>query len=274
MHFNSQIKRAGLSKIERFLIDGMLGKGKEIINSEDVMTELTFSKERANLILSKLSRKGWLQRLKAGIYRIVPMGSASGNPITENSWSVAMELFSPGYIGGWSAVEQLDLTEQIFNTTFVFTATIQRKINHIVAGVHFRTKHIDEKNIFGTNKIWNNNKPILISDIHRTLIDILDDPSVGGGGRAMIDIAKEYSQKKDAKLESLWSYSEKLNHGSVFKRLGFIGEKVLGMPINMLESIHAKCKNGIILLDPQGPKSGKVYNRWGLQVNIPEDDLK
>lgn len=42
MHFNSEIKQAGLSQTERFLIDGMLGKGKEIINSEDVMTELLF----------------------------------------------------------------------------------------------------------------------------------------------------------------------------------------------------------------------------------------
>jgi predicted transcriptional regulator of viral defense system len=274
MQVNSEIKYAGLSQIERLLIDNMLGRGKEIINSDDVMIEMSFSKQRSNLILSKLSRKGWLQRLKAGIYRIVPMGSDAGKSVTENSWPVAMELFSPGYIGGWSAAEQLDLTEQIFNTTFVFTATTQRKINHIAAGVHFRTKHIDERNIFGTNKIWNNNKPVVISDIHRTLIDILDDPSVGGGGRAMIDIAKAYSKKKDAKLESLWSYSEKLNHGSVFKRLGFIGEKVLEMPINMLERIHAKCKTGIILLDPQGPKLGKVDNRWGIRVNIPEDDLK
>ena len=274
MKINSEIRHAGLSQLERLFLDTMLGKGKEIINSEDLMIEMSFSKQRSNLMLSILSRKGWLQRLKAGIYRIVPMGSASGNSITENSWPVAMELFSPGYIGGWSAAEQLDLTEQIFNTTFVFTATTQRKINHIIAGVHFRTKHIQERNIFGMNKIWNNNKPILISDIHRTLIDILDDPSVGGGGRAMIDIAKAYSQKKDAKPESLWSYSEKLNHGSVFKRLGFIGEKILKMPINMLESIHAKCKTGIILLDPQGPKTGKLYNRWGIRVNIPEDDLK
>ena len=273
MHVKYGNKQAGLTKTERFLIDSMLRQGKEIIHSDDVMTELAYSKERANLMMSRLSKKGWLQRLKAGIYRIVPLGSDSGNPIAEDSWAIAMELFSPGYIGGWSAAEQLDLTEQIFNTSFVFTATVQRKINQVVAGIHFRTKHLDEKDIFGVNKIWNNNKPILISDLHRTLIDVLDDPSVGGGGRAMVDIAKSYHQKKEMNVETLWSYSEKLNHGAVFKRLGLIGEKILKIPAPMLEEIKGKCKSGIILLDPQGPKSGIVNNKWGIRINIPEDDL-
>jgi|GEM_PF-6032200 len=45
------------------------------------------------------------------------MASESDEP-----WAVAQKLFVPCYVGGWSAAEYWDFTEQIFNSTLVVLA--------------------------------------------------------------------------------------------------------------------------------------------------------
>lgn len=266
-------KQAGLGQAERHVIDTMTRLGKLVIRTDDLEKELHYTKTNSNLILSRLSKKGWLQRLRSGVYRIIAFGADNTNPTPEDAWAVAMELFSPCYITGWTAAEHWELTEQIFNSTIIFSAQKQRKKQHSIAGLIYRTKFIPLEDIFGTKKIWSSNKQILIADIHRTIIDILDDPEIGGGGRHTIDIVKNYWQKKEANIESLCQYAEKLKHGAVIKRLGFVAEKIMGLSSPLLEDLHSKIKTGIIKFDPNGPNSGPIITRWGIRINIPLGDI-
>jgi predicted transcriptional regulator of viral defense system len=267
------IKQAGLGNKERQLIDAVIGSGKTIIHGSQLQQEFGYSNAAANLMLSRLYQKGWLQRLKAGVYRIVPLGSDSANPIPEDAWTIAMEMFAPAYIGGWTAAEHWDLTEQIFNTTVVFSAHKQKSTDQTVIGLSFKIKFLQQKNLFGTTKIWSENMPIQLSDLHRTLIDVLDDPAIGGGGRSMIDIFMAYKDKKEADPEMLWQYARQLDNGGIFKRLGFLSERILKAPVDYLEKIQTECNTGIVLLDPQGPRTGPIIKRWGIRINIPLADV-
>ncbi|HEY4110071.1 type IV toxin-antitoxin system AbiEi family antitoxin domain-containing protein, partial [Puia sp.] len=124
MNLESQ-EQKGLSARERQIIDALVRQGKQIIRPEDLQSLPNGIAGRPNLILSRLTKKGWLQRLRAGVYRILPLGSESVNMIAEDAWLIAVEIFAPCYIGGWSAAEHWDLTEQIFNKTLVITAKKQ-----------------------------------------------------------------------------------------------------------------------------------------------------
>ena len=273
MHLNYNNEQAGVSQLERQIIDTMIRSGNLVVRAADLEKGFNYTKLNANLVLSRLCKKGWLQRLKSGVYRIIPLGSDSANPMPDDAWAIAMELFSPCYISGWTAAEHWDLTEQIFNSTVIFTAQKQRKKDHVIAGLNYSIKSIPQKSIFGTKKIWSSNKPVLIADLHRTIIDILDDPAIGGGGRHTMDIVKAYCKKKEADPDILWQYAEKLDHGAVIKRLGFIAEKMMRMPDNWLTNLRSKIKTGIIDFDPNGPQSGPIITKWGIRINIPLDDL-
>lgn len=273
MHLKYNKNQAGIGQTERFALDALSRLNRAVIRAKDLENALGYKHAIANLVLSRLAKKGWLQRLKSGVYRIIPLGSENVDAIPENAWSIAMELFTPCYLTGWTAAEHWELTEQIFNSIVVFTAQKQRKKNIAVAGLQYQTKLISEKEIFGIKKIWLNNTPILIADIHRTIIDSLDDPNVGGGGRHMIDMVKTYLQNKDASADRLFEYAKKLNHTVVFKRLGLIAEKIMHLPDTFLDKLHAKIKTGIILLDPHGPRTGPIITRWGIRINIPLSDL-
>jgi predicted transcriptional regulator of viral defense system len=140
MHLKYNSEQAGISKTERHIIDTLTRLGKLIIRPIDLEKKLGYGRKQSNLILSRLCRKGWLQRLKAGVYRIVPIGSESASLIPEDAWAIAMELFSPCYISGWTAAEHWELTEQIFNSTVVLTGHKQRKKEITIAGLVYRTK--------------------------------------------------------------------------------------------------------------------------------------
>ena len=58
----------------------------------------------------------WVAR---GLYGPVPLEPERSDLLLEDSWPVAIGLYSPCCIGGWSAAEHWDLTEQIFRTAVV-----------------------------------------------------------------------------------------------------------------------------------------------------------
>jgi len=263
---------SGIGQEERRVLDTMAKLGRLVIHARDLEQQLGFTRKKANLMLSRLFKKSWLQRLKSGAYRAVPSG-ADANSIPEDAWAIAMELFSPCYISGWTAAEHWELTEQIFNSTIVFTAQKQRKKECVISGLAYITKFVNMKNMFGTQKIWSSNTPILIADIHKTIIDILDDPQIGGGGRHVIDIIKAYLQNKNADPSVLWQYAEKLNSGAIFKRLGFITDKLVKPTPEWLGKLQTKIKSGIIKLDPGGPNTGPINTKWGVRINIASEDL-
>lgn len=264
----------GLGQTERHVLNELSRIGRPVIAAEDLEHILGFNRKASNLVLSRLCKKGWLQRLRSGIYRIIPFGSESADPLPDDGWAIATALFSPCYISGWSAAEHWELTEQIFNTTVVFTSLKQRKSEQIVSGLKYRTKHVPIDSIFGVKKIWSSNVPVQIADIHRTIIDVLDDPEIGGGGRHTVDIVREYFLQKDANPDKLFEYAARLGHGSVFKRLGVIGEAFASFSEDMLKNLHNNIKTGIIKFDPHGPDTGPIISKWGVRVNIPLEDLK
>ena len=92
MNLNYNDGQAGIGQTERQALDMLSRLGKPTIRAHDLETTLGYSREISNLMLSRLCKKGWVQRLKSGIYRIVPLGSESANPVPEDAWAIAMEL--------------------------------------------------------------------------------------------------------------------------------------------------------------------------------------
>ena len=64
---------AGLSLQERKIISHFSALEKNTINADDLVELHPCKRATANQILSRLAQKGWLQRLKQGIYTIVPL---------------------------------------------------------------------------------------------------------------------------------------------------------------------------------------------------------
>jgi predicted transcriptional regulator of viral defense system len=271
MNIPSYNEQNSLSQRERLIVNSFIADGKQIIRLADLMPFLPTNPSNPNAVISRLAKKGFLQRLKAGVYRFTLPRSTWTNPVPEDAWMIARELFSPCYIGGWTAAEHWQLIEWPLQKTVIITGKKQRATEHSIAGLSFRTRCIPGKKVFGTEKILSHNAEIEMSDVHRTLIDILVDPSIGGGGPAAIDIATSYAKKNEADPDILLNYAQRLDNRAVFRRLGVIAEYIFCVPESYLAEVQSRCKDGLVLWDPQRPKSGPVINRWGIRMNMPID---
>jgi len=263
---------AGLSAQQRRILGSFVANEMVVVRAEDVQEIHPVSRKAANLLLSRLHQKGWLRRLKRGVYGVVPLESETTHPAIENAWPLAMELFAPCYISGWSAAEHWDLTEQIFNSISLVTGHPQRCSSQTYAGVRFKTRTIDPDRIYGTNRIWFGSQTVDIADRHRLLVDILDGPDFGGGCRHTLDVASQYWSSEHHDAEKLLEYALRYGRGAVLKRMGFSAERAGVASGEWLKEVEANLTKGVIKLDPQGGGGGRLSRRWRVRVNIPLEE--
>ncbi|MCY3873866.1 MAG: hypothetical protein OXF88_06190 [Rhodobacteraceae bacterium] len=173
-------------------------------------------------------------------------------------------LFAPAYIGGRTAAEHWALTDQIFKDVFVMTARPVRQKRQERHGTLFSLKHIHERKVFGTKNVWRHQTQVPISDVHRTIIDMFDDPAIGGGIQHVSDCLAVYLRRDDRDDEKLVDYAVSLRNGAVFKRLGYLAERFPGgAELGRLCERHLS--GGHAKLDPvqDGPL---VVTKWRLRV--------
>jgi predicted transcriptional regulator of viral defense system len=259
----------GLGERERTVLAGLAALERPIVTADDVLHRFDMSRRHANLTLSRLARKGWLRRLRRGAYTVVPLSSQTASPVVEDPQAAAMTLFSPCYISGWTAAEHWDLTEQISNTVVVYSARPQRRGELDIGGVKYRIRRVPEDMIFGITRVWSGTTPVDMATAHRLIVDILDAPEMGGGGRQTLDIVREYWQGGIAEPDTLLELARRVGRGSIFKRMGFTAER-FGRPEPVwMDECRRHLSAGIALLDPAGADQGSIISEWRLRVNIP-----
>ena len=215
-----------------------------------------------------MARKGWLVRVQRGVYAPVPLGTPTGAPV-EDPWTLAMALYAPGYIGGWSAAEHWDLTEQIFNRVCFMTTRAQRSRDQVHGGVEFCVTTTRKSRLFGTKKIWRGSSRVEVADPTRLMVDILHAPELGGGARHTLDVVANYWRSAHASPDLLLDYAERFGVGAVFKRIGFTAELFGTVSDAWVRRCHERMSAGISRLDPTGPERGRIVTRWRLRVNTP-----
>jgi predicted transcriptional regulator of viral defense system len=89
---------------------------------------------------------------------------------------------------------------------------------------------------------------------------MLESPSVGGGIRHVADCLKVYLSRPDAQPMTLIEYADRLGNGAVFKRLGFLVERLNG-PKSLVDACSQRLTKGVAKLDPHLP-SNRLLRRW------------
>lgn len=196
----------------------------DVVSVDDAVRLLGLERPAAAKALARWTSQGWLRRVGHGVYVPASLDSLESEHVLQDAWVLVPVLFGPAYVGGRTAAEFWDLTEQIFNDVLVLTTKPLRSKVQRHHGVTFNLKHVNEAKIFGTKSIWRAHTKVQVSDLHRTIVDMLDDPAIGGGIQHIADCLAAYLRHPGRDDQQLVSYAERLGNGAIFKRLGFLVE--------------------------------------------------
>ena len=224
-------------------------------------------------LLSDMTRRGLLMRLKNGVYCIIPYEQNAENFMPD--WHLIAEHLvndAKQYIGYYSALQihnlitQPSLKEQIVVSKQIRPSEIKIK------EVPFQFIYHNDKHFFGSKKIWIDSfNKVMCSDLEKTFIDCLFKPDYAGG---IVEVARAiYASKDKLKYDILLEYAKKFDSQAVIKRLGFLLE-TLDIKTHIIEELQQMKTASYVLLDTELPKTGKRISRWSIQQNLETDTIK
>jgi predicted transcriptional regulator of viral defense system len=248
----------------RIQLQQVLAASGDVIHISDVTKALSVSRTEAAKRLARWREQGWLSRVGAGAYVPASVDTLGADRVLDDGWVLVPELFSPAYVAGRTAAEHWDLTEQIFKDIAVVTGQTIRQRHQTRQGFGFTLKHLDPGEIFGTQVVWRHQTKVPVSDVHRTMIDMLDEPALGGGIQHVADCLAAYLKRSDRNDLKLVEYGERLGNGAVFKRLGYLVEK-RSDSASLLDLCRSRLTAGNAKLDP-ALDCRRLISRWRLLV--------
>jgi predicted transcriptional regulator of viral defense system len=246
----------------RAQLSQVLQSAGELISVDAVTSALQIDRRTSTKLLARWGTQGWVKRLRRGLYAPVPIASLGQVQVLEDPWLIVPSLFGPAYIGGWTAAEHWGLTEQIFRSVCVLTTRPVRGKEKNVQGIDFSVKQISRRAMFETRTLWRGKIRVEVSSPSKTIIDMLDDPAIGGGIRHVSDCLNQYLSTKNGTPDELISVAARLDNGAVFKRLGFLAER-RGGPEKLIADCRKRLTAGNAKLDPAVP-CRKLLKRWRL----------
>jgi predicted transcriptional regulator of viral defense system len=268
------MKHKYISKQSNELLSYFNGQKINCFGYTEAFKALPSSKDNAiRELLSDMTRRGLLMRLKEGIYYIIPYEQDPETFMPD--WHLIAEYLvndAEYYIGYYSALQihnlitQPSLKEQIVVSKQLRPSTIKIK------NVPFQFIYHNSKHFFGAKKNWiDSYHKVLCSDLEKTIIDCLFKPDYAGG---IVEIARAiYVSKNKIDFEKLLEYTKKFESQAVIKRLGFLLE-LLEIENTIVTELFKEKSESFILLDTELPKSGKMISRWSVQQNLETETIK
>ncbi len=228
----------------------------------DMLYEKThIKKEVLWVILNRLQKKKYIERIEKGKYLIIPLGAEKGK-YTLHEFVIGSLLVTPYAIAYWSALNFYGLTEQIPTTVFIQTTARKKQQEKEIFGVKYKIIRIKETKFFGTREEWIEETKVTITDKEKTVIDCLDKPQHCGG---IIEVAKAL---KNGKLnrKKLSEYALRMGNSGVVRRLGYLCDT-----FNLRVKLPKVEVRNYLYLDPTMPHDGTKNAKWRLIVNINEE---
>lgn len=223
--------------------------------------------------LRRLARAGWVVRLTAGRYAMVPLSSGSTSAPQVNRYVIMCELLAPApyYISHDSA---MDIHDMLTRPVTAVTATSSRRLaGRTILGIPYRFIYAPAKALWGYAPTWvTPHEQVAVSDLERTLLDGLARPDLCAGISQVATAL--WMRHTDLDWDKLGAYAEKLGGQAAAQRLGYLLERFeLGSPA-LLARLQALTAAGYVRLDPLLPDEGPYLARWRLRINLEPASLE
>ena len=262
-----------LSQNEARVVLDLEWRGQKTITLADVRAALDATDEYARYVAHRLVKKGWLERLRPGLFQLVPAergreGIADTHPLTAGAVLVEPYFFSFG-----TACTHHRLTEQSFSEVYIACRVRHRP--ETIRGKRYVFVQLPEERYFGHKETSVLGHVVRMATVERALLDALDRPRYAGG----IGEVSRMVGRGAARLswDRLLEFAGRWEQSAIVQRLGYLldvhgAEVPLAVREQLLGLVSPKAKVHI------GSRrrfstAGKLVRPWNVVENVPRDVL-
>jgi len=231
---------------------------KRVINTKNVIQILGDPHKSADYI-TNLRRKGFLQKIRQGVYAIVPPDMI-GKKYFPDKFLIAGNIKRDYCISYHSALELHGLAESIFNTVYITLRDYLQTLEY--QGITY--DFVSTKYFFGINEIYYKSTKLKVSNIEKTVLDCIRRIEYAGG---LEELSKSLSSVPSFNYSKLWDYLKKFDEGILYHKTGFIFESLtedISPPKDFLNKNNKKIGKKVYYLDKN--KTCMLNKRWNLMI--------
>ncbi|CAD5243348.1 type IV toxin-antitoxin system AbiEi family antitoxin domain-containing protein [Thermococcus camini] len=251
-----------LTKTEQDIMRAI--RGADIV-SVDELQEL-FPNLTAEMLwkaLSSLSKKGYLTRLKKGLYLV---NEGPGSPSIKNPYRIALAIF-PGYIAFSSALRLYDLLD--YEPFTIFVATPRKSGERTIGEYTIKAVALGEKATGMTLK-----DGIYTSTLAKTFFDCFYKPRYCGG---YSEITKAFYEAEKLDWDEFLGYFERFASDSLCQRTGYVLELLknelgIDIPERVLDYLRGRVRSWTKLV-PTLPSRGRSIKGWKVIDNLGKEKI-
>jgi len=262
-----------LSKNEAKIVLDLEWRGQKIVTLAELRDELDASEGYARYLAYRLVQKGWLERLRPGLFQLVPAdrgreGVADSNPLTAGAALVSPYFFSFG-----TACTHHGLTEQVFAEVYI--ACRQRRRPQAVRGKRYVFVEVPPRRFFAFKEITVLGETVEMATVERALLDAIDRPQHAGGLGEVSRIVARASTR--ISWPALLELARRWGSSALVQRLGYLLDLHQAHVTNDVraELLGLTRSSSKIHLGPRATwgTAGKLVRPWNVVANVPHDVL-
>ena len=230
---------------------------KRVIKTLDVVKILD-DLHKSQDYITNLRTKGFLQKIKQGVYIIVPPNMIGEHYIADK-FLIAGNLKDTYYISHHSALELHGVAESIFSTVYITIKKYSQPISYQDIIYDF----LSSKFFFGVEEIRYKSSILWVSDIEKTVLDCIRRIKYAGG---LEELVKSISSIPSFNYNRLWEYLNKFDETVLFHKTGFMFESLESNapPDDFMKKIRKKMSDKVYYLDKS--KTSRFNKKWRLMV--------
>ncbi len=266
-------KNRTLSKIEARLILDLEWHGKHIVHLKEIQSLLDVSKGHARFIAFKLVHNGWLERLRGGVFQLIP-AERGLEAISDTSPFLATDVFqNPTFYSFGTACSFYGFTDQVFAE--IFLASSKSRTPQHIRGKKYVFALVPRARFLAYQKVKAFGQPVQMATPERAVLDALERPRYAGDLAEVSRIIRVAWPKLD--LGKLLDLLQIWKQSALVQRLGFFID-LHGIQIPPKFRAHLKKlvrSNNKIYLTTQGRwnTSTHLNSEWLIIENIPKSIL-
>ncbi len=262
-----------LSQNEAKIVLSLEWRGQKTATLADLRTALGATEGYARFVAHRLVRKGWFERLRPGLFQLVPAdrgreGVGDTHPLTVGAILVEPYFFSYG-----TACTQHGLTEQVFAEVYV--ACTERRKPETIRGKRYVFIRLQEARFFGYEETVVLDEPVRMATRERALLDAIDRPRYAGG---LSEVSRMVGRASTGlSWKRLLDFAGRWGESAIVQRLGyFLDLHGVESPPEVREALLGLVRptNKVILGSRRRwGTSGTLVRPWNVVVNVHEDVL-